>query len=269
MPIDYKSLRAVILDMDGVLWRDSEVLPGVADFFAFLQRHGIGFALATNNSSKTVESYVERLNAIGVPAGPGQIITSSVATAAYVRRHYPVDTPIYIIGLDGIRQALGSLGYREDPQRARLVVVGIDFGCTYEMLKIATLRIREGAEFIGTNGDRSFPSPEGLIPGNGALLAAIQTATDKTPVVIGKPEAAMFEVALDHLGTRAAETLMIGDRLDTDILGAQQAGLITGLVLTGITTVDEVASSPIQADGVFRSLADLHQVWASQLKVAV
>jgi 4-nitrophenyl phosphatase len=267
MPLDFTSIRAVVLDMDGVLWRGSEVLPGVAEFFAFLQRRAIAFALATNNSTKTVETYVERLTAVGVPARPEQVITSAVATAAYVQRRFPVDTPVYVIGREGIRQALSSLGYREDPDRARLVIVGIDFEVTYQQLKIAALLIREGAEFIGTNGDRTFPTPEGLVPGNGSLLALLQAATDREPVVIGKPEAAMFEVALDRVGATASETLMIGDRLDTDILGAQRAGLRTALVLTGITSPEESSAPGIQADGVFETLADLHEAWAANLEV--
>jgi len=266
MPISFPSIRAAILDMDGVLWRGTEVLPRVAEFFEFLQQRRIGFALATNNSTKTVEAYVERLNSIGVPAGPQQVITSAVATADYISRHYPTDTPLYIIGQQGIREALSAYGYHEDPARAALVVVGMDFEVTFEKFKIATLRIRAGADFIGTNGDRSFPTPEGLVPGNGSLLALIQTATDKAPLVIGKPETAMFEVALKRLGTTPQETLMIGDRIETDIWGAERAGLWSALVLTGTTTLDQAKESSIQPDGIFASLADLYEVWAASLQ---
>jgi 4-nitrophenyl phosphatase len=252
--------------MDGVLWRGGDVLPGVDAFFAFLQQHDIAFALATNNSTKTVESYVEHLNRIGVPARPEHVITSSVATADYVSHHYPPGTPVYIIGQAGIREALAARGYPEDPANAKIVVVGLDFEVTYDKLKTAALRIRAGADFIGTNGDRTFPTPEGLVPGNGSLLATIQTATDVEPIVIGKPETAMFTVALERLGTTADQTLMIGDRLETDILGAQRAGLPTALVLTGITTAEEARVAAIQADGVYDSLATLHAGWAACLE---
>ncbi|MBN1681275.1 MAG: HAD-IIA family hydrolase [Anaerolineae bacterium] len=269
MSIQLDTVRAVVLDMDGVLWRGGEPLPGVAEFFVFLTEQGIPFTLATNNSTKTVDAYVERLNNAGVPANPEQIITSAVATADYIAHHYPVDTPVYVIGETGIRRVLAELGYRHDPDNAQVVVVGLDFKVTYDMLKIATLRIRGGADFIGTNGDLTFPMPEGMVPGNGAFLAALQASTDVAPVVIGKPETAMFEVALSRMQTAPEHTLMIGDRLETDILGGQRAGLQTALVLTGITTEEESRTASIQADGVFDDLAALHAAWVSSLKLAV
>ncbi len=143
--------------------------------------------------------------------------------------------------------------------------MGMDFEVNYDKFRIAALRIRAGADFIGTNGDRSFPIPEGLAPGNGSLLALLETATDVAPIVIGKPERAMFDVALRRLGTTPEQTLMIGDRLETDILGAQRAGLKTAVVLTGITTAEEAAQSPIQADAVFESLQTLYTSWAAAL----
>ncbi len=266
MMIPFSSLRAVVLDMDGVLWRANQVLPGVAEFFTFVQQQRIAFALATNNSTKTVESYVEQLNRAGVPAQPEQVITSAVATADYIRRHYPVDTPLFIIGESGLHETLAACGYHEDPARAKVVIVGLDMQLTYEKLKIATLRIRAGADFIGTNGDRTFPVPEGLVPGNGSLLAAVQAATDVEPVLIGKPGKFMFDVALEHLGSTPQQTLMIGDRLETDILGARQAGLSSALVLTGVTSADQAREDAVQADGVFADLLALVQAWQVALE---
>ena len=260
MTIPFSSLRAVLLDMDGVLWRANQVLPGVAEFSAFVQQHQIAFVLATNNSTKTVESYVDRLNRVGVPAQPEQVITSAAATA-----HYAVETPLYIIGETGLHETLAARGYHEDPARAEVVVMGMDMQLTYEKLKIATLRIRAGADFIGTNGDRTFPVPEGLVPGNGSLLAAVQTATDVDPVMIGKPGKFMYDVALQRLGTTAQQTLMIGDRLETDILGALQAGLPSALVLTGVTSPDQAREDVVQADGVFADLLSLVQAWQAAL----
>ncbi len=265
MTLDLLTIRAAILDMDGVLWRGEQVLPGVAEFFAFLQQRHIPFLLATNNSTRTVTSYVARLRKAGVPAQPQHVITSAVATADYVQRHYPTETPVYIIGQEGIRQALAEHGFREDPENARLVVVGMDFHVTYAKLKTATLRIRAGADFIGTNGDRTFPIPEGLAPGNGSILAALQAATDVEPLIIGKPQKPMFEMALARLNTAPEHTLMIGDRLETDIVGAQNAGIRTALVLTGITTPEHARAASPQPDGVFASLAALHADWQAAL----
>jgi 4-nitrophenyl phosphatase len=264
--ITFDCIRAVVLDMDGVLWRANTIMPGVAEFFAFLQQREFEFAFATNNITQTVEAYVEKLSGFGIPAAPHQIITSAVATADYMRQTYPPDTPLYIIGEEGIRQALSAQGFSEDPLRAEVVVVGMDNTVTYAKLKTATLLIGKGAAFIGTNGDRSFPVPEGIAPGAGSILAAIEAATDVTPVVIGKPETAMFKVALQRLRAAPDQVLMIGDRLETDILGAQRAGLSTALVLTGVTSRELAESSEIQADGVFESLQALHEAWNDSLK---
>lgn len=265
MAINFTSIRAAVLDMDGVIWRGAETLPGTPEFFVFLQQHKIPFALATNNSTKTVGTYVELLTRLGIPASPENVITSAVAAAEYIGSHYSTDVPVYIIGGDGIRRAMAERGFKEDPEQAKLVVVGMDFDVTYNKLKTATLLIRAGADFIGTNGDRTFPLPEGLVPGNGSLLAAIETATDKKPLVIGKPEAAMFEVAMLRMGTTPQETVMIGDRLETDILGAQRAGLKAALVLTGTTSAQLASTSEIQADGVFASLAEIFNTWAASI----
>lgn len=255
-----------MLDMDGVLWRGTEVQPGVADFFAFAAQHEIRYAFATNNSAKTVAMYVERLEGVGIPVTPDQIITSAVATADYISQTYSKGTPVYVIGGPGIREGLAERGFSEDPDHAELVVVGMDFNITYERLKTATLRIRAGAAFIGTNGDRTFPVPEGLAPGNGSILAAIQTATDVEPLLIGKPETAMFEVALRRLGVVPEQALMVGDRLETDILGGQRAGMRTVVVLTGITTPEMTRTSNVQADAVYDSLAALHAAWRAALE---
>jgi 4-nitrophenyl phosphatase len=260
MTLDLASIEAVALDMDGVLWRASQVMPGIPGFFDFLQRRAIPFAFATNNSTTRVAAYVERLRAIGIPARPEQVVTSAVATADYVSRRYPPSTPLYIIGDDGIRAALAERGFREDPPNAQVVVVGLDFAATFDKFKLATLRIRAGADFIGTNGDRTFPLPEGLVPGNGALLAFLETATDVVPVVIGKPERVMFDVTLSRLGTEPQRTLMVGDRIETDIVGAQRAGWQTALVLTGVTTAQQAAADG-RAGAVFDTLQTLREVW--------
>lgn len=266
MTVDLRTIRAAVLDMDGVLWRGGEVQLNVTAFFEFAARHNIGYAFATNNSTKTVAMYIERLQGVGIPVTPEQVITSAVATADYISRHYPAGTPVYVIGGPGIREGLAERGFPEDPDRAELVVVGMDFDVTYERLKTATLRIRAGATFIGTNGDRTFPIPEGLAPGNGSILAAIEAATDVAPLIIGKPETAMFEVALRRLNVEPAHALMVGDRLETDILGGQRAGMRTAVVLTGITTPEMARTADIQADVVYESLAALYAAWQAAVE---
>ncbi len=248
--------------MDGVVWRSTEILPGVPDFFLFLKARGIPYVLATNNSSKNIDEYVARVSSIGIPIDEEHIVTSGLVTADEMSRAYPAGTPIYVIGSDSLIALLTGCGYVIDPEKAQVVIVGLDVRFTYDKLRIAGRRILDGAEFIGTNGDKTLPMPDGISPGNGSIIAAIQTMTGRTPRLMGKPEPAMFQVALRHLNTQPEHTLMIGDRLDTDIEGAQQAGLRAALVLTGISQRGDI--NPIVPDVVFDDLAALYTAWKAQ-----
>lgn len=255
-------INGVVLDMDGVLWRGDQALPGLPDFFTFLRAVQIPFALATNNSFATPESYIAKLAYMNVPdISPDVVITSSTATADYLQQHYSPETTIHVVGGKGLREAITAAGYAQVDNGAQLVVAGIDPYLTYDKLKRAALLIRAGAGFIGTNPDKTYPTPEGLVPGAGSILAALEAATDVKPVVIGKPETPMLQTALRVLGTRVENTLMIGDRLETDILGGQRAGMKTALVLTGVSTEVEIISSGIMPDFVFADLPALVAAW--------
>jgi 4-nitrophenyl phosphatase len=237
-------------------------LPGLIEFFDLLQARGIPFALATNNSAKAPVEYVAKLARMGVlNVLPEQIITSGTATVSYMQTRYSPGTRVYVLGGDGLRTILTDAGYDVSEDGADVVMVGFAPNLTYERLKKASLLIRAGADFIGTNPDPSIPTPEGLAPGAGSIVAAVQTATDCQPVIIGKPHPPMFEAALRFLGTSPAETLMIGDRLTTDIEGAQQVGLRTTLVLSGVTTREELATSSTRPDEVYEDLAALVMAW--------
>jgi 4-nitrophenyl phosphatase len=261
----FNKILGVVLDMDGVLWRGDQPLPGFHDIFAYLHERSIPYALLTNNSGKTPTQYVEKLARLGVPDVPAaRILTSASATAAYLSGQYPAGTRVYVIGMDGIREALDAAGFDvvgEDGP-AEVVVAGIDFALSYPKLRRAALLIRAGAAFIGTNGDKTFPTPDGLVPGAGSILALLRTATDIEPTVIGKPALPMFEAALRVTGTPAAQTLMIGDRLDTDISGAQQAGLATALLLSGVANPEDPMQSGIWPDVAFEHLEALLRAWA-------
>ncbi len=249
------------MDMDGVLWRGMEPLPGVASFFEFLRGRGLPFALASNNSSRTPVDYETKLQQMGISGvGEAQIVTSGTATADYLQAHYPAGSAVYVVGMDGLRTMIRAAGFVVSDD-AKIVVAGVDFDLTYDKLKHATYLIRAGADFIGTNADVTFPLPGGLAPGSGSILAAITAATDHVPLVIGKPYPPMFEAALHTLGTTAETTLMIGDRLNTDIEGAQNAGLRTALVLTGVTQREELDDALIHPDGVYDDLPALMAAW--------
>lgn len=260
------TLRHLILDMDGVLYRGDQAIPGTAGFLKFLRERGIGFVLATNNSTKTPEQYAAKLAGMGVTVHPDEMLTSAQATAGYLSRIARPGARVFIIGMDGLRTALGRAGFTLVEEGAEYVVVGMDFQVCYERLAQATLQIRAGARFIGTNPDLTFPSERGIVPGAGALLALLQAATGVTPTVIGKPETAMIEQAMARLGASAATTAVVGDRLETDVLAGRRAGLATLLVLSGITDRAMLARSTIQPDLIFDDVAHLHAVWKEELE---
>ena len=259
--MDFSGIDGVIMDMDGVLWRGDTMLPGVAPFFEFLRARGLPFVLASNNSSKTPADYVAKLLSMDIDGvTERQIVTSGTATVDYLLRHYPAGSAVHVLGGDGLKAMVTGAGFTLTDD-ARIVVAGIDFNLTYNKLKRAAFLIRAGADFIGTNGDATFPLADGLAPGAGSILAALEKATDRQPFVIGKPNEPMFAAALHALGTAPGTTLMIGDRLDTDIQGAQQAGLPAVLVLTGVTTRATLAASEINPEGVFDDLPALIAAW--------
>jgi 4-nitrophenyl phosphatase len=261
-PEALRDLRGLIIDMDGVLWRGDDPLPGIRDFFALLRERPIVFRMATNNASKSPSQYVNKLASMGVEAEADEILTSAVVTAQHIAARAP-GASVYAIG-DGMRQAVLDHGlHLSRGEAADFVAVGWDPELTYKELAEATLLIHAGAEFIGTNPDRTWPSERGLLPGNGAILAFLQAATDVEPFIIGKPERPMFEAALSAMGTDAAHTAMLGDRLETDIVGGHQAGLRTIFVLSGVSDEAELAASPVKPDWVFRDVQELARVWMS------
>ncbi len=258
--MDYKALgqvKSVILDMDGVLWRGDQALPGLSSFFAFLEKRKIPFALATNNSSKTPKQYLQKLNSFGIKVPLKAILTSALVTAEYLRDHHQENSKVYVIGMEGIQSALREEGFSFDETDSKLVVVGSDQELTYNKLKIAALLIQKGAIFIACNGDLNFPAPEGLLPGNGATLAALSATTGKKPLIIGKPFAPIFEKAISYLGVLPQDILMVGDRLDTDILGAQKMGMKTVLVTSGIHQKEDISNSCAKPDWVMSGIAEL------------
>lgn len=262
-PEALRDIHALIVDMDGVLWRGDAPLPGLTEFFELLRERPIAFRLATNNSSKTPDQYVAKLAKMGVQVTPDEILTSALAMARYIADAAP-GASVYPIGEDGVRQALLDNGLRlSDGDHADFVVGGWDHGINFRKLSEAALLIRAGARFIGTNPDRTWPSEQGLLPGTGATLAYLQAATDVEPLIIGKPERHMFDAALTAMGADPAHAAMIGDRLETDILGGQRAGLRTILVLTGVSDEATLAASSVKPDWVFQNIQELTCAWGA------
>lgn len=260
-----RTLESLIIDLDGVLYRGSEAIPGAAAFLSFLREAGIRFTLATNNATRTPEQVSAKLLGMGMRVDPAEILNSAQATAGYMAGSAPRGARVFVVGMDGLFSALRDEGFELVEEDADYVVVGMDFGICYERLANAALQIRAGAQFIGTNPDRSFPSERGIVPGAGSLLAFLETATDVEPVVIGKPGVAMMEQALARMGARPESAGMLGDRLETDMLAGERAGLRKLLVLSGITDPEMLQGSIIQPDLVFRDVGHLRQVWQEVL----
>lgn len=262
MSLALKNIRALLIDLDGVLWVGNQALPGVAEFFSFLDAHPIRYVLVSNNATRRADYTVTRVGKMGVTIGANNVLTSADATPRWLKQKMPALRRIYMIGEAALREALLEDGFEIVEQGADAVVVGLDRALSYEKLKRATLEIRGGAKFIATNTDRTLPTEEGLTPGAGSLVAALVAATNVEPLVIGKPGRPMFELALELTGSTLQETAMLGDRLDTDIDGAGDLGLQTIMVLTGVSTRAEAEQNRVKPDLIVDDLPTLTRVWA-------
>lgn len=259
------SFKALILDMDGVLWRENTPIGDLPTIFSHIYACGLKVAFATNNATRTVGEYLEKFSGFGLEVEPWQVVTSAAAAADTLSREYPNGGAIFVVGENGLVRALEASGFDPitDPQNETVpvaVVGGFDRDLTFAKLRRATLHIRAGVPFYGTNPDKSFPTPQGLIPGAGAILAAIETATDVKPILFGKPLPAMMYMALERLGTTPEETLVVGDRLETDIAAGQAAGCKTALVLSGVSNWEQAQAWQPAADFVIEDLATLLDV---------
>jgi 4-nitrophenyl phosphatase len=247
--------RLVIFDLDGVVYRGPEPIGGAAALVAALRDGGAAVRFATNNSMATRAAYAERLAGHGIVARPEEIVTSTSATITHMRAHEPQLRRLLALGADGMLAELRAAGYdathadaaaRSDwngePLAAQYdaVVAGLDPEVTYRTLGIAAAAIRAGARFVATNADLRYPVPGGLMPGAGAIVAALQATTGQRPLVIGKPEPAMFQAILEEAGVPPAEALVIGDNPDADVPAGRRAGIPVILVLTGVTDATAV-----------------------------
>jgi 4-nitrophenyl phosphatase len=254
------------MDMDGVLYRGDTALPGAKEFLSFLDVRGIRYLMLTNNSVRTPEGWSEKMAALGMPVSAGRVMTAAQATAAYLHKSAPQGGKVYIIGGRGLTEAVLEAHpglFTLDVRRPDFVLVGLDPQLTYEKLKCACLAIRAGAHFIASNPDLTFPTEEGIVPGAGSIVAALEACSDVKALVIGKPEPYAFELALEQLGAQRETTAMLGDRLDTDILGGLRAGLTTVMVLTGISSQADLEASPYQPDYVYADLPELMKAWGA------
>jgi 4-nitrophenyl phosphatase len=254
--------NSFIIDLDGVLYLLNDPIPGAAETVNELTAAGRPIVFLTNNSSATPEQYVEKLARFRIKLEPAQVVTSSQAVGRYLDGKGNLDGSTgYVIGEEGLLEEIRSrsiaLPEGEKALESDFVFVGWDRAFSFEKLKTAVVAIRRGAEFIATNADATYPTPGGLWPGAGSLVAAVATGAGKEPLIAGKPNPTIVELALERMGSTPEETLLIGDRLDSDILAGLAASVDTLLVLTGVSTVDEIELTGIKPTHVRSSLADM------------
>jgi HAD superfamily hydrolase (TIGR01457 family) len=234
-----EAYRAFLLDLDGVVYRGREPVPDAAESLARLRSGGRRVVYLTNNSARTPVQIAEKLREVGVEADPDQVVTSAQALASLLTGRDGERTA-FVIGEDGVREALQSAGIRVvdgETDRAGYVVVGWDRGVTYDALRTASVLVGRGATLVATNADPSYPAEGGeLWPGAGAILAAVETATGVRAEVAGKPHVPLFEAALERAGVDPGDAAVIGDRIETDVAGARAAGLDPILVWTGASS---------------------------------
>jgi NagD protein len=245
-----------LIDMDGVVYRGSKLIPGAERFVQRLLDDQIPFVFLTNNSQRTRRDVATKLNRMGIPAEERHIFTCAMATARFVAAQKPGGTA-YVIGEGGLLQALHQNGYAIVDQTPDYVIVGEGRTMTLETLEVAVRMILDGAKLIATNLDPNCPTQHGTRPGCGAMVAFLETATGARAFSVGKPSPVMMRAARKELGLATSETVMIGDTMDTDILGGVQMGYHTVLTLSGSTKREDLARYAFRPDRVVDSIADL------------
>lgn len=235
---------AALLDLDGVLYVGPEPVPHAAQAVAAARAAGMKVAFVTNNASRRSEVVARHLSALGIDAVPSDVVTSGQAAARWLADRLPAGSEILVVGTEALEEMMAEVGLR--PVRtaagASAVVQGFSEATSWADLAEASVALRAGALWVAGNADSTYPSPRGPLPGNGALVQALVTATGRAPVVVGKPEPALHQESVQRVGAR--RPLVVGDRLDTDVLGARRVGADSLLVLTGVTTLQDLLTAP-------------------------
>jgi NagD protein len=248
--------KSYLIDMDGVIVRGSELIPGADAFLDRLRQRKLKFLILTNNPLYTQRDLQHRLRRIGIDVTEDRIYTSALATAQFLKMQLPSGTA-FVIGESGLTQALHEAGYVLTDHHPDYVVVGETTSLNYERLTQAVRLVSQGARFIATNPDPSGPGDGGLVPACGAIAAFIQSATGVAPYFVGKPNALMMRTALRYLNEHSENAIMVGDRMETDIRVGTEAGLETVLVLTGVSTREMVEKFPYRPTRIVESVAEL------------
>ncbi len=245
-----------LIDMDGVLVHEEHMIPGADQFIAELNERGTNYVVVTNNSIYTRRDLRARLLATGLAIDEDRIWTSALATARFLHSQRPGGSA-YVIGEVGLTTAMHECGFVLTERDPDYVVLGETRTYSFEAITTAIRLVDQGARFVATNPDATGPSRQGLLPAAGAVAALIEKATGRKPYFVGKPNPLMMRSALRAIGAHSGSTLMIGDRMDTDVIAGLEAGLATILVLTGISTLATIDQYPFRPSLVLDSVADL------------
>lgn len=258
--------RGYIFDLDGTLYRGNRVIPGAPQAIAELRQRGCGVVFVSNKPLQRRDVYAEKLTRLGIPTPPEDVINSSLVLARYLAREMP-GAAVYALGERPLLDELvaAGLGVSETPEEIDVVVASFDRSFDYHKLNVAFQALRRGARFVATNADATCPVEGGEIPDAGAVIGALEGCSGReVELVVGKPSALTVEIALERLRLPAAACLMVGDRLETDIVMGHRAGMTTALVLTGVTRRDALAHALVQPDIVLESVAGVARIGRNQ-----
>jgi NagD protein len=251
-----REVHTWLTDMDGVLVHEDVPIPGAQEFVEALKASGLGFLVLTNNSIFTPRDLRARLLGSGIDVPEDAIWTSALATAQFLAEQRPHGTA-YVVGEAGLTTALHDIGYVMTDRDPDYVVLGETRTYSFEAITTAIRLVLGGARFVSTNPDPTGPSRAGVLPAAGAVAALIEKATGHTPYFVGKPNPLMMRSAMRAIGAHSETTLMIGDRMDTDVIAGLESGMRTVLVLTGISTMETVGQFPFRPSMIVNSIADL------------
>ena len=248
--------KTYLLDMDGVLVRGNQPIPGAQEFIGRLIANQNRFAVLTNNPIYTPRDLQHRLKNVGLDVPADHLFTSAMATARFLQTQMPGGSA-FVIGESGLTTALHDVGYLFTESDPDYLVLGETTTYSFERIAKAVRLVAAGARFIATNPDPSGPSEAGIEPACGAMAALIEKATGISPYFVGKPNPLMMRAALRFIGAHSEETVMVGDRMDTDVVAGMESGMETILVLTGVATQAEVSKSPYRPTRILPSVAEI------------
>jgi NagD protein len=258
-----ESVRGIISDMDGVIYHGNELLEGAAEFVQWLQEAGKRFLFLTNSSQKSRKELQAKLQRLGIEVEIEHFYTSALATAGYLATQTPHGSA-YVVGDAGLTNALYDVGYTMNEVNPDYVVIGETRNFSFEQIEKAIRLVMGGAKLIGTNPDISGPTEHGIAPGCGALIKPIELVTGVTPYFVGKPNPLMMRQAMKRIECRREETLIVGDRMDTDIVAGIESEINTVLVLSGVSGAPELHQFAYQPDYVLRGVGRFPQLTRSQ-----